>query len=116
MDKTELDTLFSKLIRAKNFCEKCLTKKNTFHCAHIVTRKYLTTRWRRENALCLCAKCHRYFHDHPADFGVWLEKKYPQRREIINEILRTELVKPRDFADIKKKLQVELSSLKPVSK
>lgn len=106
--KSTLDKRFSDYIRAKAKwrCERCRKKVEgrDAQCAHISSRRYLTTRWREENALCLCAKCHRFFHDHPQEFGIWLDDVFPGRRQIIQEILNTEIVKPRDFPQVREHL------------
>src|SRR2546423_1635362 len=52
------DMLFSKLVRARGFCQKC-GGVGPFECAHIIRRRYLRTRWVEENAWCLCHYCHR---------------------------------------------------------
>ncbi len=62
------DRAFSKLIRARGQCEKC-GRTEFLQCAHIVSRRYSATRVDLENALCLCAKCHRYFTDHPIEWA-----------------------------------------------
>jgi 5-methylcytosine-specific restriction endonuclease McrA len=62
------DILFSKLIRelAGNKCEFC-GGTGVLHCHHgIAHRRYLRTRYLRENAVCLCVECHNKFGDFPS--------------------------------------------------
>jgi len=54
--------LFSLRIREGGRCECC---GETMHlqCAHVFSRRYLSTRWDFQNAMCLCRGCHvRYTH------------------------------------------------------
>lgn len=71
--KAKADRLFSKIVRAKGYCEKCLRRPPTvqLQCAHWISRRYAWTRTYRDNAFCLCAACHRWFTDHPTEFGTW---------------------------------------------
>jgi hypothetical protein len=75
------DDLFSKVIRLRSGdparCEKCGIQSEDigdFDCSHIITRRYTTggLRWNPDNANCLCRSCHKWFTDHPAEFGRWL--------------------------------------------
>ena len=65
------DQLFSKIIRSRGECEKC-GSTDYLQCAHIVSRRYSATRCDTANALCLCAKCHRYFTDNPVEWAQWV--------------------------------------------
>lgn len=65
-------------------CENCgytcrcpeFPRRHTRECklqaAHVRSRRYSNTRTDLENAVCLCARCHAYYTDHPHEFGVWL--------------------------------------------
>lgn len=60
-------------------CEHCHVQipegqRQASHCAHIHGRKSQATRYDPDNALNLCAKCHREFTDHPTDFAHWLQE------------------------------------------
>ena len=48
-------------------CEWC-GKTINLQCCHIFSRRFLVTRWDHNNALCLCAGCHRKGHDKPPEF------------------------------------------------
>jgi hypothetical protein len=78
--KGKCDTLFSQIIRSVNECEKCYSI-DWLQCAHIISRRYSNTRTDLRNAYCLCAKCHRFFTDHPREFskfitGTWAQDYY----------------------------------------
>jgi hypothetical protein len=69
--KKRADVLFSRLIRSRGRCEHCGGTEN-LQCAHIISRRFSATRVMSENALCLDAKCHHHFTDHPVEFGRWV--------------------------------------------
>ena len=62
--KNKADKLFSQIIRSRGFCERCGTTAN-LQTSHIFSRRFAWTRTDLANALCLCAACHRWWHDHP---------------------------------------------------
>ena len=71
--KNKADRLFSQLIRQHGVCERCNLPAGTvqLQCAHWISRRYAHTRTDFDNAFCLCAGCHRWFTDHPTEFGRW---------------------------------------------
>lgn len=69
--KGKCDVLFSKIIRQRSSCERC-GSKDWLQTSHIISRRFSATRTDIENAQCLCAKCHRFFTDHPVEFGRWV--------------------------------------------
>jgi hypothetical protein len=70
-----LDTLFSELIRSKGKCERC-GKKETLATAHIFSRRNFSTRWDKNNALCLCFACHFHFaHKEVMLFADWVRER-----------------------------------------
>ena len=72
----KMDVLFSKIVRDQGVCDKCGGHDN-LQCAHVISRKYLQTRWDLENALCLCVKCHLYWaHKEPHEFVRWFDDKF----------------------------------------
>ena len=73
--KKKLDVLFSKVVRNIGECERC-GKKTNLQCCHINSRRFLHTRWDQLNALCLCAGCHFWSHQHPRAFGMFVNKYY----------------------------------------
>ena len=78
------DKWFSDCIRhrANYHCEHCgkyfSGLEQGFHCAHIYGRANKSTRWDVDNAVGLCAHCHRTFSEHPIDFHNWLQEKIGQ--------------------------------------
>lgn len=73
--KNAADRLFSQRVRTKGRCERCGTT-DTLQCAHWISRRYAWTRTHPWNAFCLCARCHRWFTDHPTEFSDWaLDKR-----------------------------------------
>lgn len=80
--KGKCDVLFSKIIRYGKRCQRC-GSGDSLQCSHIVSRRFSNTRTDTDNAQALCAKCHRFFTDHPVEFGRWVfttvgEEEYNQ--------------------------------------
>lgn len=78
--RTKHDAVFSDLIRerANYTCEYSGVyipegERQACHCAHIHGRKNQSTRYDPDNAVCLSAKWHYYFTDHPTEFTRWLQ-------------------------------------------
>lgn len=71
--KNACDKLFSQYIRSVGFCENCHRGAHEvqLQCAHWISRRYSNIRCDPDNAFCLCAGCHRWFTDHPTEFGKW---------------------------------------------
>uniref|UniRef100_A0A6M3J0R8 Putative homing endonuclease n=1 Tax=viral metagenome TaxID=1070528 RepID=A0A6M3J0R8_9ZZZZ len=76
--KKHCDKLFSELVREAGCCFRC-QKKEYLQCAHIVSRRYLQTRYDFNNAICLCRGCHKYFTEHPLEWEIWIEKTFGKR-------------------------------------
>jgi hypothetical protein len=74
--KSKLDTLFSKVVRSVGRCERCNRNDGTLQCCHINSRRFMHTRWNQLNAVCMCASCHFWSHQHPRDFGKWVDEYY----------------------------------------
>ena len=90
----KLDTVVSKIVRARGYCLKC-GSKNNLQCCHIYTRKFLSTRFDFVNLLCLCASCHAHFHDKPLELGEFV--KTMRTKKEYNE-LKLRANTPRQFA------------------
>ena len=90
--KKSCDKLFSQLIRSQGFCTRCGSKQN-LHTAHIFSRKFNSVRFDEMNALCLCARCHRFAHDEPTEYTKWLETfiNLDKLREKKNRIVKYKL-------------------------
>lgn len=65
------DRLFSQIVRARGNCERCGTVRD-LEAAHVVSRRYLTTRYDESNGRCLCHRCHIWAHAFPHDFQTWI--------------------------------------------
>ena len=66
----KLDDIVSRIVRSKGHCERCgCSSYEQLQCCHIYSRKNHSARWDFYNLMCLCAKCHTHFHDHPASLG-----------------------------------------------
>ena len=64
--KRKATTLHSQYVRARDgCCQKCGTTSGQLQCAHIISRRYTSTRTYEWNAVCLCAGCHRRLTEHP---------------------------------------------------
>lgn len=67
--KDRADRLFSAAVRSRGHCQRCgSSDRMKLQCAHIISRRYLGTRWTWDNALCLCASCHVWGHQFPLEF------------------------------------------------
>lgn len=71
--RIKADTIFSKWIRRDGYCIRC-GKTDGLQCAHIVSRRYLSTRWDADNAVSLCSGCHIYMTHRPLEWDVWVIK------------------------------------------
>ena len=67
------DTAFSLCVRtAASFtCGKCGKAEGRMECSHIYSRKYRAIRWCKDNAMCKCNYCHRWWHQNPLDAAAW---------------------------------------------
>jgi len=75
--KNNLDKVFSAQVRKRGYCEWGIMDKcnlETLQCAHIYSRANLAVRWNLLNALCLCAGCHFYAHQHPLEFADFVKQ------------------------------------------
>lgn len=95
MKVSSADTAFSKAIRARdNFtCQWCGSTTNQMQCSHVFGRRHRTIRWDTLNAKCLCAGCHRKWHESPADAMRWFRGKYGEDRELLLIEKRNQRVK-----------------------
>ena len=107
--KAACDKLFSLIIRSKGSCERCsMTDYSQLHCAHIYSRKFGSVRFDEDNALCLCARCHRWGHDNPTEFADFVnEKKNTSSLKIIKELLTKR--KLADWLELESELKQKLN-------
>jgi hypothetical protein len=74
------DEAFSKCVRAaaKYTCQRCGKVGGRMECSHIYSRSHRTIRWCKENAMCKCHTCHRWWHQNPIDAVNWFIAKMGQ--------------------------------------
>jgi len=72
--------------------------------SHVYTRRILCLRWDPRNSKILCASCHRWWHDNPAESGPWWVGMVGE--EVAEELrrIRAELP-PVDFDEIETRLK-----------
>ena len=76
--RNKLDILFSKMIRERDnwTCQHTGKKADLVDCAHIVSRRHVSTRWHPYNAITLCRASHMFFTDHPFDWADWCQERF----------------------------------------
>ena len=72
--RTYADTLFSNLVRSLGFCENC-GSSDRLEAAHIVPRRFLSVRWERGNAVCICHTCHSFYTTNPYSWDDWVTER-----------------------------------------
>jgi hypothetical protein len=70
--------------RDMDTCQRC-GRQGGNEWAHIVSRGARYIRHDPQNALAFCRGCHVWFTDHPAAFFLWVEERWPHRRERLYE-------------------------------
>lgn len=109
------DTAFSLCIRtAANYtCEKCGKTDKRMECSHIFSRKHRTIRWCKENAMCKCNYCHRWWHQNPLDAAAWFLSKVGQGVvDILKEKRDSKVKVPKsEEVEIAKHYRAELKKL-----
>ena len=71
--RSPADIAFSDCVRyaAGYTCQKCGKVDGQMECSHIFSRKNRTIRWAKDNAMCKCHTCHRWWHENPTESGDW---------------------------------------------
>lgn len=83
----QADRIFSKYVRERD--GECQAKdeifpcKGNLQCAHILSRRYATTRCHQLNAIALCASHHIYWTHRPLEWEDWIKDRYPGRWEAL---------------------------------
>lgn len=74
------DKLYSLIIRKRDpICVYC-GKNPTRQCAHIFSRRYLSTRWDFKNAMGMCGGCHIFqAHVNPIEFHDFAKRKIGEK-------------------------------------
>lgn len=84
MKVTEADRQFSLAIRERDgwMCRHCgdhhPPPTKALQCAHIYSRAIKATRYCADNAIALCARCHKFYTERPSDFHLWLVNELGQ--------------------------------------
>lgn len=100
--RIRLDRICGKKVRDRGKCDKCRSIDN-LTWAHIISRRYYSTRWDLDNALCLCLDCHRYYTDHPFEWEIWVRNKIGGRYD--NLYLKANTYMKMDYKEVLKKLK-----------
>lgn len=89
-DRGRCDILFSRIVRSRGRCERCLVGHPVFlggevthpgfDTAHILGRRYSATRCVEDNAWCLCRRCHNLTGQHAGLFMQLVEKTIKEER------------------------------------
>ncbi|MCP3853815.1 MAG: hypothetical protein GY698_03640 [Actinomycetia bacterium] len=78
--KKQVDTLHSRLVRERDVvCQYHPDPADcagNLQCCHIVSRRYLTTRWQMENAVAMCARAHVSMTARPDEWAVWVDDRF----------------------------------------
>jgi len=93
----KLDNLFSLVIRKRDKrCQRC-GKTENLQCAHIMSRKNVSTRWNMLNAVTLCYACHFFWaHRNPIDFAEFIRERLGEKYDNLILMAHT----PKKFTDI----------------
>ena len=77
--RRQCDDLFAEVIRAEGRCLAAgwgaFPCSERLQCAHIVSRKWLNTRWYLANAVCLCSAHHAFFTHSELDWEIWRDQE-----------------------------------------
>lgn len=119
MKRSPADIAFSKCIRAAAGykCQRCGKQYDSsstgLHCSHNFGRRHRTIRWCADNALSLCAACHSWYGENPADSGKWLEEFIGEGMvEILREKMRMKYkISKDDEKDIAKHYREQLKRI-----
>lgn len=97
--KNHCDRLFSQIVRSVGVCERCgsYAGEVQLQTSHWISRRYSNVRTDFDNAFCLCAACHRWWHAFPTDASDWaIEQRgretYERIREAANETAKVDWV------------------------
>ena len=103
--KTLLDHLcrLRVLDRDGHQCVRC-GSTDWVQWSHVYTRKILCLRWDLRNSKALCASCHRWWHDNPAEAGPWWVEWAGV--EVANDLSEIRQRMPKvDFAEVEQRLR-----------
>ena len=75
----KLDKIFSEIVRSIGKCQNC-PKTEPLNSAHIFSRANRSVRWSFLNSICLCVKCHFYFHQNPLLFAIFVKDELGEEK------------------------------------
>lgn len=112
--KTQLrnrcDQTFSLFVRKRDrVCMNCGTT-HRLQCAHIVSRRYLSTRWNPRNAVALCAGCHVFYTHRPIEWRVWVDRAFQPGYMQYMEHLALKIAENIDYASVLEDLRRRLEA------
>lgn len=85
--KNKLDKLIGDYFRNRS-CEAHgydIDCSEQIQWCHIKSRRYLSVRWDRDNAVSMCAAHHRYYTDNPTNFTYFLLDEKPNKLYRLDE-------------------------------
>ena len=103
----QCDALFSKLVRRPARCYLC-GSTDRLQCAHGFSRRYRAIRWDFRNAWCLCARCHKYYTEHPIEWDDWLRETWDDQYDLMRGLA----LEPAVSADSRPALKSLLADLR----
>lgn len=72
----QADTLFAKIVKARDgHCVKC-GSRDYLQCAHIISRDYKSIRCDLGNAMTLCRSCHMHYTHRPLEWEQWVNDTF----------------------------------------
>jgi hypothetical protein len=114
--KAKLDAMCRTVIMVRDR-ERCVHCNSTawVQWSHVYTRRILCLRWNTLNSKALCASCHRWWHDNPAEAALWWNDwsrsaLHPDAPEILQGIRRS--MPDVDFDLVAEQLAQQLTKLR----
>lgn len=105
--KGKATKLHSLIVRSRGICESCgETDYAKLQCAHIVSRRYSSTRTLEKNAFALCQRCHMHFTAWPIEFAHFVESKIGKESYAVLKQMAQKVTKM-DWDEEAARLQVE---------
>jgi len=82
----KMDTITRTECYKRGHCEGDREHSSVLQWAHIVSRRYKSTRWRLDNCFLLCSACHTYYTHRPLEWDIFVagkigEEKYLQLKK-----------------------------------
>lgn len=115
------DAAFSDAVReaADWLCQRCgrmfpERKGQDAHCSHFLSRKFNSTRWHPDNAVCLCASCHAVVTDDHDEHVTLIKRilgsvRYERLKQRKQLVVR---YRPADKREMSKHYRAEVARIK----